>query len=358
MWREAWMRRAGWLLGVSMVLTGPGLALAGGPPEPAVPGDAHVLFPNPGDGQLGVFFGQPEPIKLSDYWLGLECRPVPPSLRAQLGLSEDEGLLVEQVLPDSPAAKAGIEQYDVLLKADGKPLSKIQDLIAAVDAAKEKELSLERVHGGKRAKITVKPAKRPESQGAPPYLKSPDVSNWWRKYLEQIHPGEGVMPPMRFRFWGPGAILPPDAKAHPSLPGNMSVTITRSGDEPAKIVVKRGDEKWEVTEDELDELPDDVRGHVQRALGRIATHRPHKPQPPQGKVRSYDFDLVPDWNWQMPHLQPRPEGPVDKRLEEMSRRIEELRKSIDELREKRPRLKDKDARPPKGEKPDKKPDRV
>jgi len=275
-------------------------------------------------------------------------------------LSENEGLLVEQVLPDSPAAKAGIEQYDVLLKAAGKPLAKIQDLIDAVDAAKEKELSLERVHGGKRAEITVKPAKRPESQVAPLYQKGPDVYSWdwWRKYLEQVRPGEGLMPPLRFRFWGPGTILPPGAKLHPPLPANMSVTITRSGDEPANIVVKRGDEKWEVTEDELDKLPDDVRGHVERALGRIATDRPSKPGPPHGKARSYDFDLVPDWNWQIPHLQKAPGGPVGKRLEEMNRRIEELRKSIDELREKRPRLKDKEARPPKDEKPDKNPDRV
>lgn len=358
MLRDSWMRRLGWLVGVALMLTSAGAALADGPGGFYLAGDEPPLFPPDVDSPFHLFFGEPEPIELSDYWLGLECRPVPPSLRAQLKLSEDEGLLVEQVAPDSPAAKVGLEQYDVLLKADGKPLGKLQDLIDAVDAAKDKGFSLERVHGGKRAEITVKPAKRPELHFAQPHPKTIEDPTWdrMRQYLYQFRPGEGGKPPWRLRFWGPGAILPPDAKAHTPLPGNMSVAITRRGDEPAKIVVKRGEEKWEVAEDELDKLPDDVRSHVERALGRIATHRPSTPRSPDGKVWSHDFDFVPDWP--TPHWGSRPEGRVDKRLEEMNRRIEELRKSIDELREKRPRLKDKEARPPKDEKPDEKPDRA
>ena len=52
------------------------------------------------------------------------------------------------------------------------------------------------------------------------------------------------------------------------LPKDMSVTITKEGEQPAKIVVKQGDKTWETTEDKLDDLPDEVRGHVQSFLGR------------------------------------------------------------------------------------------
>src|SRR6185312_6347588 len=41
------------------------------------------------------------------------------------------------------------------------------------------------------------------------------------------------------------------------------------GAEPAKIQVKRGDKEWNVTEEKLDDLPDDIRTHVQTLLGRM-----------------------------------------------------------------------------------------
>lgn len=351
--RDSRIRRAGLLLGVAVVLMPLGVALADGPPDPtAKPPLAH----RGDDGRFRFPFGDAEPIKLSDYWLGLECRPVPPVLRAQLKLPEDQGLVVEQVLPDGPAAAAGIEQYDVLVKADGKPLVKLQDLIDAVDAAKDKELALELLRGGKTTKVKAKPAKRPESQFPMPVPGKVEEfpSDWMQRYFHPFAPGEEGKPPWRLRFWGPGTILPPDAKPEHPMPGNMQVTITRAGDEPAKIVVTRGDEKWEVTEEGLDKLPDDVRPHVERMLGRT---------PPPGGPKSGpgDFDFIPEWPG--PRWQFRPEGGLEQRMEEMSRRIDELRKSLDQMREGRPRLKDapkrepKEAPRPKNE-PEKKPDKV
>jgi len=352
--RDSWMRRAGLLLGVAVVLMPLGVALAAGPPKPLA--QPPMIYRNDGDGHFRLHFGDAEPIKLSDYWLGLECRPVPPVLRAQLKLAEDQGLVVEQVLPESPAAAAGIEQYDVLVKAEGKPLAKLQDLIDAVDAAKDKELALELVRDGKTTLLKAKPAKRPESQlPLPGPGKVEELPNdWMQRYFHQFAPGEEGKPPWRFRFWGPGTILPPDAKPDRPMPRNMQVSITRSGDDPAKIVVQRGDEKWEVTEDDLDKLPDDVRPHVERMLGRT-------PPPGGPKGWSGDFDFVPEWPG--PRWQVRPEGGLEKRMEEMNRRIDELRKSLDQMREQRPRLKDapkrdsKKAPRPKDE-PKKKPEKV
>ena len=58
----------------------------------------------------------------------------------------------------------------------------------------------------------------------------------------------------------PVSHLPPrrDFAAEPSppMPANMSLADYQEGDgQPAKIVVKRGDEKWETTEKELEKLP-------------------------------------------------------------------------------------------------------
>ncbi len=106
--------------------------------------------------------GQPEVIELGEYWLGVECRPAGGPLSAQLGLPESQGLVVENVVPDSPAAKAGVQRYDVLLTAGDTPLEGIADLIEVVEATKQKELTVELIRRGQKQKITATPAKRPE----------------------------------------------------------------------------------------------------------------------------------------------------------------------------------------------------
>lgn len=325
MQRPGWKRRVGWLAGVALAVAAAAAAGADGPREP----DSHLDLIGPGEVKV-----QGEPIRLSDHWIGVECYPVrDATLRAQLDLPEDQGLSVLQVVAEGPAAKAGIQPHDILLEADDKPLRGIQDLIDAVDAVKDKELTIELLRGGKSKQVKVKPAKRPEAPPPPLLPKRPggpdlDLKKWLDE-LGRLRPWGPDKQPGRFRLWGPGTILPPDAKIHPPMPGNMSVNITKNGDEPAKIVVKQDGQKWEVTEDELDKLPSEVRPHVERMLGRMAFGR--------GKAtRSFDFHWAPEWK---PEWDVWPEGRMDKRLEEMNRRIDELRKSIEELRAKRPRLK-------------------
>src|SRR5262249_13458216 len=65
------------------------------------------------------------------YWIGLLGGAIPADnpLRAQIDLPEHQGLLVANVVPKSPAAKAGLKQYDILMKANGKDLHEMKDLI-------------------------------------------------------------------------------------------------------------------------------------------------------------------------------------------------------------------------------------
>jgi len=261
-------------------------------------------------------------VKLSDYWLGVECYPVTEAMRAQLGLAQGQGLAVEQVVPDGPAAAAGIKRHDVLLKAGGKPLGSIADLTAAVDAAKGKPLSLELIRAGKPMHIEVTPAKRPAETMPGPWAPPGSEAEAAKKWFEWFQQGAEGKPPMQFRFFHPGAILPPGAPVTPPLPANVSIAITRSGTEPAKIVVKRGDEKWEITENQLDKLPADLRPYVEQMLGRGP-----------GAGRGMRFDFVPDSVPPAPALQPQPkplEKRMEKMLEDMNRRIERLEKLFEQ----------------------------
>ena len=47
--------------------------------------------------------------------LGILMEPVPTSLRKHLGLEKDQGVLVQKVLPGTPAAEAGIQESDIIL---------------------------------------------------------------------------------------------------------------------------------------------------------------------------------------------------------------------------------------------------
>ena len=194
-------------------------------------------------------------------------------MRAQLNLPEKQGLLVVGVVPDSPAAKAGIVRHDVLLRAGDKPLAEPRQLVQAIEATKEGKLKIELLHNGKPKTVEATPAKRPEEARRPSGEK-PASADWetMQKWLQGMwsngEAGGDGQGPLQFRFIRPGAIVPGDVLVTVPLPPNMSIVISKEGDQPAKIVVKRGDEKWELTEKELDKLPADVRPHVERMLGR------------------------------------------------------------------------------------------
>jgi serine protease Do len=61
-------------------------------------------------------------------YLGIVLRTVTPTLSSQLGLSKDEGVLAWQVESGGPAAKAGIEDNDVITQFDGQDVADASEL--------------------------------------------------------------------------------------------------------------------------------------------------------------------------------------------------------------------------------------
>ena len=265
---------------------------------------------------------------------------MPPPVRAQLDLPEKQGLLVVSVVPDSPAAKAGIVRHDVLLRAGDKPLADPRQLVQAIEATKEGKLKIELLHDGKPKTVEVTPAKRPEEARRPGGEKSAadweTMQNWLQGMWSNGEGGGDGLGPLKFRIIRPGAIVPGDVLVTEPLPPNMSIVITKEGDHPAKIVVKRGNEKWELTEKELDKLPADVRPHVERLLGRGLRGI-------VGPMASFNFDQnVPAPGDQGPPpaagsaAQPRGPEPLDRmerRFDEMNRRMDRLLKAVEEMSE-------------------------
>ena len=61
-------------------------------------------------------------------WLGVGIQEMTPELAKSFGLKDKQGVLVAQVMPGSPAEKAGIEQGDVIAEFDGKAVGESKDL--------------------------------------------------------------------------------------------------------------------------------------------------------------------------------------------------------------------------------------
>ncbi len=96
-------------------------------------------------------------------WLGVGFQELTPKLAQGLGLKNEEGALVAQVVPGSPAQTAGLEEGDVILEWNGRAVVDPTDLALAV-AATEIGSTVKIViwrHGAEQT-IEAKVGRRPE----------------------------------------------------------------------------------------------------------------------------------------------------------------------------------------------------
>ncbi|MBI4579043.1 MAG: PDZ domain-containing protein, partial [Planctomycetes bacterium] len=64
----------------------------------------------------------PSPPQVGGAWLGVELAPVPAALASHLKLGTT-GVMIRNIVKDSPADRAGLDRYDVIVQLDGKPIA-------------------------------------------------------------------------------------------------------------------------------------------------------------------------------------------------------------------------------------------
>ncbi|HSB70270.1 MAG TPA: DegQ family serine endoprotease [Candidatus Methylomirabilis sp.] len=100
-------------------------------------------------------------------WLGVSIQPVTPDLAKALQLPKQEGALVAQVLPDSPAVKAGLRAGDVIVTYDGHAIAKAGDLPGLVAGTPIGQTATVQVlREGKPLTLTARIVELPEPQEA------------------------------------------------------------------------------------------------------------------------------------------------------------------------------------------------
>ncbi len=98
------------------------------------------------------------------HWLGVEVERIPPVFSSMVGLLQNQGLLVIDVVPSSPAGQAGLQPGDLLYELNGHPLILPSQLIQAANAhhgMKAAPCKLTFIRRGKRATVVISPQPRP-----------------------------------------------------------------------------------------------------------------------------------------------------------------------------------------------------
>jgi S1-C subfamily serine protease len=90
-------------------------------------------------------------------FIGIQYVPLNPALAARLGVQAQDGMVVGQVVPGSPAAAAGVRQQDIITAVDAQPLQGESALAEAINGHKPGDtITLTVLRGRQQLSVQVK----------------------------------------------------------------------------------------------------------------------------------------------------------------------------------------------------------
>ncbi len=134
----------------------------------------NTVILSPTGGNIGIGFAVPSSIAQSVVqqlldtgevrrgFIGVTIQPVTEQIAETLGLESEQGALVSEVEPNTPAAKAGFRPRDVILEFDGKPIREVRELprvVAATEIGRTVDVVAWR--DGGRVTLNVEVARKP-----------------------------------------------------------------------------------------------------------------------------------------------------------------------------------------------------
>jgi serine protease Do len=119
-------------------------------------GNVGIGFAIPIDIAKGILKDLRERGTVTRGWLGVMIQKITPDLAKSFGLSQSEGALVGDVIPDGPAAKGGVKRGDVIVMFDGQQVKDMEDLPKIVAATRPNSVvDVEVIRDGSRMTLSV-----------------------------------------------------------------------------------------------------------------------------------------------------------------------------------------------------------
>ncbi|PYK33689.1 MAG: peptidase S1 [Verrucomicrobia bacterium] len=181
-------------------------------------------------------------------YLGIQARAAQPGQRG----ADNEGVVVEEILPGSPAAEAQLQQGDVIRKFDGRDVKNfnvLRSLVSQTELNKKVELEIER--GGKPIKVTAQIREQPvdyqtsgtlprRSQPQPQVPSQPDQESTSGPFAS-IHVGD----------------LTPEMARELDLPSNVrGVVVTNVDPDSGVAELQKGDVIEEINQQPITSVSD------------------------------------------------------------------------------------------------------
>ena len=289
-------------------------------------------------------------------WMGIYVQDINHALKEAMDLKSEPGVLVRDVVEDSPAEKAGIEREDIILTFDGKNVLDTEQFIRMVKRTSpgdEVELSI--LRDGKERTLTITIGEAPENklrkieieEFNPLEVKPPKIKPQIYKFsafsgvrigvkvqdlTNQLGDYFGVKD-------GEGALITEVDEDGPAYKAGL-----KAGD----VVVEADEKKIENTEDLVSTISDMKEGDKVD----VKVIRDHKPQSFTVKVEKgeglssvYLKELEklevlpkefqePEVIWKEKTIRP-PRGELREELDQLKEQIQELREELENLKEKR-----------------------
>ncbi len=271
------------------------------PAEPGAPEPAIETVPAPVSSVATE--GTPAADSNGRFVIGIETTLIPAPVRAQVQIPENIGLFVYNVVPEGPAGKAGIKQFDILAALNGTPLTSNEQLIESLQKTQANPQTLTILRAGKELHLTIVPEKRafkrfggfapaatigfptPGAFAGRPGIPSADpayapaveddfgfmdenmrrVMNMQRRQMEQMRLRLERMEKFFKQDFrpNPGNVPAPAINADPNVQTNsFSMQYEKQNDQPAVMTIDDNGKQYKVDENSVDQLPENVRSRI------------------------------------------------------------------------------------------------
>jgi serine protease Do len=282
-------------------------------------------------------------------WLGVYVQDISHALKGAMNLKSEQGVLVRDVMEDSPADEAGIKREDVILVFNQKKVEDSEHLIRLVrKTSPGDKVELVIVRDGKKKTLTITMGETPDNKlreselpGLEPRKGEPQVYKFFAFSGSRIGVKVQDLTAQLGDYFGvkdgEGALITEVDEEEPAYKAGL-----RAGD----VIVEVDKEKIENTED----LISAISGKEEGDKVEIKVLRDRKPQSftvevEKGEEQSSVYlkeleklrilpENLPEPNifWEEKEFR-QPQGELKEELEELKEEMKELKEELEDLKE-------------------------